>query len=279
LAVDSPWWPRRQASTVPTITADRLSSAGAVQSPGFAAASSRLSSVYAAAVDLGRQTRKGRVVVKRLVRVVAAGTATIGTALLVSLPAGAAGASTACTDVLSPGTYQKVVVPAGAVCLSEGPVTVRGGLFIEAGATFVLGSEENPVDTGTISGGVHATNPASVQIHFTTINGGIDVRGGSGPFGGPFDITGNAREDNQIHGRVTVDGYDGFWFGFIRNTVRGAVNLNNNVLLDPDGNEYVTNTIYGSLNCAGNSPAPQVGDSEGSPNQVTGRKTGQCANL
>jgi hypothetical protein len=70
---------------------------------------------------------------------------------------------------------------------------------------------------------------------------------------------------------------NGFWFGFIRNDVNGAVNLNDNALADPDANEYVTNTIHGSLNCAGNSPAPQIGDSEGSPNQVTGAKTGQCA--
>jgi len=49
--------------------------------------------------------------------------------------------------------------------------------------------------------------------------------------------------------------------------------------LNPDGNEYVTNAIRGGLNCSGNSPAPQVGDSEGSANRVTGRKTGQCAGL
>jgi hypothetical protein len=73
-----------------------------------------------------------------------------------------------------------------------------------------------------------------------------------------------------------MEGYNGFWMGFIRNTVYGPVNLNDNVLVDEDGNEYVTNTIYGSLNCAGNDPAPQVGDSEGSPNQVTGPVTGQC---
>jgi hypothetical protein len=30
------------------------------------------------------------------------------------------------------------------------------------------------------------------------------------------------------------------------------------------------------MRCSGNDPAPQVGDSEGSPNVVTGRKTGQC---
>jgi hypothetical protein len=78
---------------------------------------------------------------------------------------------------------------------------------------------------------------------------------------------------------VTIEGYNGFWFGFIRNHVNGSVNLNNNVLEDPDANEYVTNVIQGSLNCSGNSPAPQIGDSEGSPNQVSGAKTGQCAQL
>jgi len=86
-------------------------------------------------------------------------------------------------------------------------------------------------------------------------------------------------EDSQINGGVTIGGFNGFWMGFIRNNVNGSVNLNNNVLVDPDGNEYVTNTIHGSLNCSGNSPAPQIGDSEGSPNHVTGARTGQCANL
>jgi hypothetical protein len=214
-------------------------------------------------------------------------TVSLGVALLVALPGSAVAGSkatkatkaTTCTDELASGSYKKVVVPAGATCLSEGPVTIRGGLFIEPGATFVLGSEESPGSTGTISGGVHATNPASVQIHFATINGGVDVHGGSGPFGGPFDITWNAIEDNHINGGATVEGYDGFWFGFIRNHVNGSVNLNDNVLEDSDANEYVTNTIHGSLNCAGNSPAPQIGDSEGSANQVTGKKTGQCAGL
>jgi hypothetical protein len=194
------------------------------------------------------------------------------------VPASASGA-TECTDFLAPGTYQQVVVPDGAVCLSEGPVRIQAGLWIGSGATFVLGSEESGWTTGTIGGGVHAVDPASVQIHFATINGGIDIRGGSGPFGGPFDVTWNAIEDNVIHGGVTVAGYDGFWMGFIRNTVSGTVTMRDNTLTDPDGNEYVTNTIYGSLSCWGNSPAPQVGDSQGALNDVTGRKAGQCAGV
>jgi hypothetical protein len=228
------------------------------------------------AVDRGRR-RQEDLSHERRIRVLV----TLGVALLVVLPSSALAGpkATTCTGGLAPGSYDKVVVPEGAACLSEGPVTIRGGLSIEQGATFVLGNEEKPGNTGTISGGVDATNPASVQIHFTTINGGIDVHGGSGPFGGPFEITWNAIEDNRINGGATIERYNGFWFGFIRNNVNGGVTLNNNVLLDEDANEYVTNTIHGGLRCAGNSPAPQVGDSEGSPNHVTGPKTGQCAGL
>lgn len=193
---------------------------------------------------------------------------------------GAAAANvTTCTDFLAPGTYQRVVVPAGESCFSDGGVTIRGGLYVQPGATFVLGSEEQPGDNGTITGGVHATNPANLQIHFMTINGGIESRGGSGPFGGPFDITWTTIEDSHVNGGVSITGYDGFWMGFIRNHVNGAVNLSGNVLADPDGNEYVTNTIRGSLSCYGNSPAPQVGDSEGNLNHVTGAKKGQCAGI
>jgi hypothetical protein len=43
-----------------------------------------------------------------------------------------------------------------------------------------------------------------------TINGGITSTGGSGPIGGPFEITWNAIEDNHINGGVNISGYDGF---------------------------------------------------------------------
>ena len=208
------------------------------------------------------------------------GLSTVVIALVATaLPAVASGGTTRCTDTLAPGTYQRVVVPVGAVCLSEGPVTIREGLWIRSGATFVLGSEESGWTTGTINDGVHAWDAASVQIHFATINGGIEAHGGSGPFGGPFEVTFNAIEDNVIHGGVMITGYDGFWFGFIRNHVSGSVRLSHNVLADPDGNEYVTNVIHGNLRCWGNSPAPQVGDSEGLPNEVTGAKMGQCTSV
>jgi hypothetical protein len=201
-------------------------------------------------------------------------------AAVVAVPSVAVAAGTTeCTDVLAAGSYGRVVVPEDAVCFSDGGVRILAGLWIRRGATFVLGSEESGWTTGTIGGGVHAVDPASVQIHFATINGGIDIHGGSGPFGPPFGVTWNAIEDNVIHGHVRVVGYDGFWMGFIRNHVSGTVTMRDNTLADPDGNEYVTNTIHGSFRCWGNSPAPQVGDSEGEPNVVTGRASGQCEGL
>jgi hypothetical protein len=194
-------------------------------------------------------------------------------------PAFAGGGTTTCNGTLAPGTYQRVVVPQDGVCMSEGPVTIRGGLFVQQGGTLVLGSEENAVHTATISGGVHATNAMNVQIHFSTISGGVDIRGGSGPFGGPFDVTFNTIEDSTINGGYTESGYDGFWNGFFRNNVHGSANFYDNVVADPDGNEIQSNTIHGSLNCFGNDPAPQSGDSGGAPNHVTGRETGQCVGL
>ena len=193
--------------------------------------------------------------------------------------AGGGGGGTTCNGTLDPGTYQRVVVPQDGVCMSEGPVTIRAGLFVQQGGTLVLGSEENAVHTATISGGVHATNAMSVQIHFSTINGGIDIHGGSGPFGGPFDVTWNTIEDSTVNGGITEVGYDGFWGGLFRNDIHGSVNYNGNVLVDPDGNEIQTNTIHGNLNCSGNDPAPQSGDSGGEPNHVTGQETGQCVGL
>jgi hypothetical protein len=200
-------------------------------------------------------------------------------AIAIPVPAGAKGRFTVCTGTLAPGRYGRVVVPRHAVCLSEGPVRIHGGLWVRPGATFVLGDEEHPGDNGTIHNGVHGWHAQSVQIHFAHVYGGIKLKGGSGPFGPPFDVTWNTIEDSWIYGGATIVDYDGFWMGFIRNHVKGTVTLRHNVLQDPDGNEYVTNTIDGNMKCWGNSPAPQVGDSEGQANVVSGVKKGQCIHV
>jgi hypothetical protein len=188
-----------------------------------------------------------------------------------SVAAGASSSAYACSGTLASGTYHKLVVPAGATCDgTNATVVVRGGISVGPGATFVLGFEGGG-STGTINGGIVANGASSVEVHFARINGGVSIQGGEGFF--------STVEDNVIHGGATINGYRGFWLGFIRNTVSGTVTLSNNVMDDPDANEFVTNTIRGNLVCFGNSPAPQIGDSEGLPNVVSGQKVGQCAGL
>src|SRR5262245_41023040 len=117
-------------------------------------------------------------------------------AVLATAQSSSATAATVCDGFLPPGTYGAVIVPRDAACFSEGLVMIGGPVIVEEGATFALGSEEDPGPLNTIGGGgVLAFHPASVQIHFTTIIGGINIQGGSGPFGGPFMITWNAIED------------------------------------------------------------------------------------
>jgi hypothetical protein len=218
--------------------------------------------------------------VKRLIRLLAA--VVLGSALLVGVAdtAGAAVTTTRCTSTLAPGSYQHVVVPLRATCIIQnGPVVIHNGLTIERGTTFVFGSEDNPVHMGEINGGVTSFHAKNVQIHFVTIHGNVNISEGDGPFGPPFDVRWDTIEANNITGNVVIDGYNGFWHGFIRNTVTGNVTFTNNVVVDPDGNEFVTNTIHGNLSCSGNSPAPQTGDSGGSPNVVTGTRSGQCVGV
>jgi hypothetical protein len=125
-------------------------------------------------------------------------------------------------------------------------VVVRGGVSVGTGATFILGFEQGG-STGRINGGIVASGASSVQVHFARVNGGVSIQGGEGFF--------STVEDSVIHGGATINGYRGFWLGFIRNTVSGTVTLSNNVMDDPDANEFVTNTIRGNLVCFGNSPA------------------------
>jgi hypothetical protein len=178
--------------------------------------------------------------------------------------------TTFCNGTLASGSYGKLVVPAGASCNgTSANIRVSDGVNVKQGATFVLGKEGGS-NTGIIRGGVHANAPASLQLHFARVYDGVRMYGGGG--NGQFSTI----EDNVIRGGVTQTGYRAFWLGFIRNRVIGNVRLSDNVMKDPDANEYVTNRIQGNLVCRGNSPTPQVGDSGGQPNIVTGSKVGQC---
>ena len=179
-------------------------------------------------------------------------------------------------------------------------LNVGGNLTVGSRAILVLGCEPeaficfNDPDqsVGTLStndhvgGNLTADGALMVLAHHNTVGGNVTQSGGGGgvncstfPLGPNGPPAYSTYEDNTIGRNASVTGLGTCWLGFIRNTVAGNVNFNGNVTFDPDGNEVVTNSAGRNLNCTGNSPAPQVGDSEGSENIVGGKATGQCVGL
>lgn len=177
-------------------------------------------------------------------------------------------------------------------------LTVGQNLTVQANGVLVLGCEPEAFicindpdqEVGTLTtndrvgGNLTAENSLAVLAHHSTIGGNVVLAGGGGGlncdpqdalFGSPAYAT---YEDNTIGGNAVISGWQSCWLGFIRNTVARNVNFQNNSTFDPDGNEVVTNTIGGALNCSGNDPTPQIGDSGGTPN-IAARATGQCVGL
>jgi hypothetical protein len=193
----------------------------------------------------------------------------------------------------------KVLPNAGlAAAFGGSDLTVGGNLDAQANSVLVLGCypgeficfNDPDQENGTLSshesvgGNLTADNALAVLLHNDTFSHNLTLAGGGGGldcdqpnlFGGPAYGT---VEDTQIGGNATIVGWQTCWLGFFRNTVAHNVTYNGNVTGDPDGNEVQTNTIGGNLDCSGNSPKPQEGDSGGSPNTVAGNKTGQCKDL
>jgi hypothetical protein len=174
-----------------------------------------------------------------------------------------------------------------------GTVHVGGNVHVGPAAILALGCTPgsigpvapcfNDTTNDTVGESLTAERPLTMYLDGDTIHGNVtSIGGGPGPTLSPyinFPI-----KDNRIGGNVTVNGWQGAWFGFIRNTAGGTVRINHNVGLaigafGPDSNEVATNVIAGNLVCEGNSPAAQLGDTGGTPNTVGGAKLDQCAGL
>ena len=91
-----------------------------------------------------------------------------------------------------------------------------------------------------------------------------------------------------IDGNAIIQGWSGLWLGVIRTEVGGnlivAKTSGTQTGVDEfvgilDSTEVVSNSVGGNLICHGNSPAAQIGDSEGGPNAVGGNAIGECAGL
>ncbi len=186
---------------------------------------------------------------------------------------------------------------AGGACLDAftlGTVHVAGNVLVAKGAILALGCTpgsigpvppcETHTTSDTVNGSIVADEPLTMYLDGDTIDGNLfSSGGGPGPTLSPY--VNFPIKENVVNGSVIVGGWQGAWFGVIRNTVHGNVILNNNVgvtmgeLGTLDSTEVVTNTIAGSLICIGNRPAAQFGDSGGAPNVVGGKKIGQCTKV
>ena len=140
-----------------------------------------------------------------------------------------------------------------------------------------------------VDGNLIAYNPLGVVLHNSTIRGNVvELGGGAGTGCVPVGIFNqylglpeySDYASNTISGNLVITGTDTCWMGAFRNTMRGNMVVTNNTggifFGSADSTEIATNTVYGNLVCSGNNPAVQLGDSDGSPNQVAGNATGEC---
>ena len=173
---------------------------------------------------------------------------------------------------------------------STGTVVVRGNVLVGKDAVLGLGCSEGAIgpfppceETTTddyVGGNIIGNQPLTMYLTAITINGNL-ISNGGGPGATFHPYTNFPIKENKIGGNLIVQGWEGTWFGALRNKVRGNAIIQDNVGVaigefGPDSTEIATNTIGGNLICFRNSPAAQLGDSGGLLNTVGGKKIGQC---
>jgi arabinogalactan endo-1,4-beta-galactosidase len=146
----------------------------------------------------------------------------------------------ACDATVTGAHYGPLALGSGTTCLAD-DARVYGPVNVADGAGLVI-------DDAQVKGPVTATGAAVVLLCAADVSGPLTLTGGSSiTLGNP--ATGCA--PNQVSGPVTVTDTTGW------NVIAG-------------------NEIEGPLSCTGNEPEPV---DNGSPNEVRGPKSGQCAGL
>jgi hypothetical protein len=191
--------------------------------------------------------------------------------------------------------HNLTVLPGGDLVAIFGgsDVAVGGNLDVRANGVLILGCEpihfacaNDPAlsTTDTVGGSLTAQNALAVIVHATTIGHNVSLIGGGGGVSCiPSPAVGGSPpfsdfEDMTIGGNLTITGLQTCFLGVFRVVITQNFELHGSVNADPDGNELADNSIAHNLNCNGNSPSPQIGDSGGGLNKVFGRANGQCAN-
>jgi len=192
-----------------------------------------------------------------------------------------------------------VAATGGPLGIGASSLTVGGNIDVQKNGVLVLGCEpvsyiclNDPDQTvgsystvDAVAGNLTAENALAVVVHRTSVGGSVSLIGGGGGIsscGESLPVLAGSPpygdfEDNVIGGSLTMRGWNSCWLGWLRNIVIHNVEFNDNQTGDPDGNEMGTNTVFGNLNCNGNNPVPQFGDSGAVATTVLGSINGQCA--
>ncbi len=203
-----------------------------------------------------------------------------------------AAADFVCNGVFAGGTYNNVVVPAGGACSLDN-TTILGNVTVKTGADFTVSTSSGD---STIHGSVKGDACDSIDLESTGLNfrvvvggdvtitncTGFTFSGARGDSSGPppqsMLLGGNVKCDNNAGGcvfdyviigeKLECNGNDGCTLN--SSAVANNVTMNNNtgpgVIVD-------NSAIAGNLSCSGNAFA------SGSPNTVSGTKSGQCSGL
>jgi hypothetical protein len=263
----------------------------------------------------------------RLTLLIGTGMALVAMAVAGSALAGKPGAGT-CSGGNVSGTYSGFTVtgncsiPDGASLTVNGNLTIADGGSLNAislstvhvtgnvkvgkGATLGLGCNffaNGPTCRAWgapnlrnywVEGNIDANKPLTMYLDFVVVDGNV-VSNGGGP--GTSQFLNFVVKDNAIHGNLIIHGWQGGWWGVIRNDIGGNADLSNNASVvtetgpgvDTDASEVqgsgppfpsVPQTIHGNLICHGNTPAAHINAGDGGvANIVEGNAIGECSGL
>lgn len=174
----------------------------------------------------------------------------------------------ACSRTITGQVTGSVFATRESTCIID--ATVRGSVHgVASGALFIGNS--------TIKGSVQSSDGTLFSVCGSTV-GSVQVNRATG-----FVVIGDPGDDhcpgNHITGSVQLT-HSHSGAELVANDIGGSVQVNGTTGTGPfpadDRAAIVGNTIHGSLSCAGNVPPPT---NRGTPNTVTGSRTGQCTAL
>ena len=204
-----------------------------------------------------------------------------------------------------------VTVSPGSVLVSafglhHSSLTVKGNIYVRAGATAVLGcnpanfpciddpSQSNPTLSSHLTVGLDLRSNLAlgVIVHNFSVAGDLIQTGGGGGVNcrpqGIFKLFMNSPvfstyEVGSVGGDVRISSVHSCWMGVVQLKIGNTMVMHANRLRDPDAIEILANNIAGNLICRGNSRTWDSGDlgphlfpRQPEPNTVGRNRKGQC---